>query len=356
MKTIIISVVLPCYNVEQHIRRGLDSLLVQTLQEWEAILVDDGATDRTGKICEEYAAKDCRFRVIHQEKQGASCARNNGMNEAKGELIYFMDSDDWIEPNCLERCLETYNNHHCDIVQFENYWVSGNKKSSEKDKHNGIWNHEQIIREYTGPMSGLGQKALNAWYNGENLWDYKRNLGIWCFMFRRSFIESNHLHFMKGVNLFEDVLFAIEATYYAETIVSIPDILYNYDIREEGTVQTHINQTSKLLNDKWNLIAQRARLRKLVMEFDLHNYYLGSHVLSCLQLALRTADEWRNYGLYRQYVTHPDVQESIKKVCLQGAPMKFSIPVRLLKMHGQFLLFAGCWLLHKLRISNKISL
>ena len=74
-----ISVVVPCYNVEPYIRRGLDSIIAQTLQEWEAILVDDGATDGTGNICDEYAAKDSRFQVIHQQNQGLSCARNNGM-------------------------------------------------------------------------------------------------------------------------------------------------------------------------------------------------------------------------------------------------------------------------------------
>ena len=83
-----ISVVVPCYNVEQYIRRGLDSILAQTMQDWEAILVDDGATDSTGEICDEYVARDCRFHVIHQENQGPSCARNSGMKEAAGELLY----------------------------------------------------------------------------------------------------------------------------------------------------------------------------------------------------------------------------------------------------------------------------
>lgn len=351
-----ISVVVPCYNVEPYIRRGLDSILAQTMQEWETILVDDGATDNTGEICEEYAAKDSRFRVIHQDNHGVSCARNNGMKEAAGELLYFMDPDDWIEPNCFERCLDTYGKYDCDIVQFEKYWVFGNKKQTDKDKHNGIWNHELIIREYSGPMSGLGQNALNAWYNGENLWDYKRNLGVWCFMFRRPFIERIHLYFIKGVSMYEDVLFAIEATYYAEKVVSISDALYNYNVHEDGAVSTRTKTSEKLFIDKWNLIAQRARLRKMVKEFDLHDYYLGSQVFSCLQLALNTSNESKNYKLFRQYVTHPDVQESIRKVCMKGAPMKFSVSVRLLKMRGHRLLFAGCWLLHKMGLANKFSL
>lgn len=351
-----ISVVVPCYNVEQCIRRGLDSILAQTMQEWEAILVDDGATDCTGRICEEYAEKDSRFHVIHTQNQGVSRARNTGMEHATGDLLYFMDPDDWIEPNCFERCYNIYINNDCDIIQFEKYWVCRNKKHIDKEKRSGVRNHEQIIREYSGPMSGLGQNALNAWYNGGNLWDYKRNLGVWCFMFRRSYIESNHLCFMEGVSMYEDVLFAIEASYHAEKLVSIADPLYNYDVREDGAVGTRTNSSSKLFNDKWNLIVQRARLRKMVKEFDLHDYYLGSQVLSCLELALKISDEWKNYKLFRQYVIHPDIQKSIQKVSIKNAPIKFSVPVRMLKMHGQFFLFLGCWILQKLGLSKKISM
>lgn len=356
MSEIKISVILPCYNVEKYIRRGLDSVLAQTLQEWEANLVDDGATDSTGRICDEYAEKDRRFKVVHTENLGVSCARNAGMKETKGELLYFMDPDDWIEPDCFERCYNIYRNNDCDIIQFEKYWVYGNEKHTDIEKQSGIKNHEQIIREYSGPMSGLGQNALNAWYNGENLWNYKRNLGVWCFMFRRSYIESNHLRFMEGVSMYEDVLFAIEATYHADKLVGITDPLYNYDVRENGAVVTRTNISSTLFNDKWNLIAQRARLRKMVKEFDLHDYYLGSQVLSCLELALKTSDELRNYKQFRKYVCHLAIQESIRKVSIKNAPLKFSVPVRMLKTHCHLLLFIGCWLLHKIGLSQRFTM
>ncbi len=350
-----ISVVVPCYNVEQYIRRGLDSILAQTMQEWEAILVDDGATDSTGAICEEYA-KDSRFRVIHQENQGVSSARNNGMKEAMGELLYFMDPDDWIEPDCFGRCYDIYMENGYDMIQFEKYWVYGESKNPDKGTVSGVWNHEQIIETYTGPLIGVGLAILNSWYKGGNLWSYKKNLGIWCFMFRRQFIECHNLFFQPELKMFEDVLFAVESSIYAEKLVSIPDCLYNYNVRDEGTVIRRTNIPEGLFTDKYNLLEQRARLRSLIKEYDLHDYYLGSHVLSCLQLALKTSDKWDNYKLYCQYVTHPDVQESIKKVSLKGAPLKFSLPVRLLKLHGHKLLFAGCWLLHKMGVADRVSM
>jgi glycosyltransferase involved in cell wall biosynthesis len=97
-----ISIIVPVYKVEKYLRRCLDSIVAQTFTNWECILVDDGSPDNSGKICDEYAEKDTRFRVIHQENQGVSAARNKGLDEAKGEWIGFVDSDDWIEPNMYE--------------------------------------------------------------------------------------------------------------------------------------------------------------------------------------------------------------------------------------------------------------
>lgn len=91
-----ISIIIPVYNVEKYLPKCLDSVLNQTFQDYEMILVDDGSTDRSGEICEEYAARDSRIRVFHQENQGVSAARNHGLEAVRGEWIGFMDADDFI--------------------------------------------------------------------------------------------------------------------------------------------------------------------------------------------------------------------------------------------------------------------
>lgn len=356
MEDIKISVVVPCYNVEQYIRRGLDSILAQTFQNWEAILVDDGATDSTGEICDEYAKKDSRFRVIHQENQGVSCARNNGMKEATGELLYFIDSDDWIEPNCFERCFETYERHNCDIVQFDKNYVWGDQKNPDHTTDCGIWEHQDIIKKYTCRMIGLGQEALNHWYKGGNIWDEKKNLGIWSFMFKRSFIEGNKFRFDPKISLFEDILFAIDCTIKATKLVSIPDILYNYNVRVDGICISNTSNPEKIFKDKNNWVSERVRLRSIVKECDLHDYYLGSQVLSVLELTVKLSVKWKNNCLVSQYVKSSYVRESLKKVSLKGAPLKFSLPVRLLKLRCHKLLFAGCWLLHRIGVADRVSM
>ena len=101
-----ICVIVPIYNVEPYLRSCLDSLLAQTCSDAEFILVDDGATDSCGAICEEYAARDGRFRVIHKENGGLVSARKAGLQEARGEYVTYVDGDDSVEPELLAQCME----------------------------------------------------------------------------------------------------------------------------------------------------------------------------------------------------------------------------------------------------------
>ena len=104
----VISIIVPVYNVEKYIHQCIDSILLQTFTDFEVLLVDDGASDHSGSICDEYAHRDSRIRVFHQENAGVSVARNKGLCEAIGEYVTFVDSDDWIKPdylNELYKCL-----------------------------------------------------------------------------------------------------------------------------------------------------------------------------------------------------------------------------------------------------------
>ena len=125
-----ISVIVPVYNVEEYLPRCLDSILAQTYENLEIILVDDGAKDRSGAICDEYAAKDARVKVIHKENGGLSSARNAGLDMAKGTYIAFVDSDDWIEPEMYEHMLSLMDKYSAKLVCAGRYDVS--EKTGEK--------------------------------------------------------------------------------------------------------------------------------------------------------------------------------------------------------------------------------
>ena len=114
-----ISIIVPVYGVEAYLSRCLDSLTAQTIPDWEAILVDDGSPDRSGAICDAYAAADPRFRVIHRENGGLSAARNTGLAAAAGEWILFLDSDDWIHPRTLELLLSAATQMGADMAMCD---------------------------------------------------------------------------------------------------------------------------------------------------------------------------------------------------------------------------------------------
>ena len=123
MEQTVISVIVPIYKVEQYLRQCVDSILNQTHSALEVILVDDGSPDGSGKICDEYAARDSRVRVIHKKNGGLSDARNAGIDIARGDYIAFVDSDDWLEPDTYESMLAAMKKYQAKLVcagRFDN--------------------------------------------------------------------------------------------------------------------------------------------------------------------------------------------------------------------------------------------
>lgn len=129
-----ISVIVPVYNVEKYLPTCLDSLLGQTYQNLEIILVDDGSTDNSGKICDEYAEKDSRIQVVHQENGGLSIARNSGLEYAAGEYVSFVDSDDWMSQNAFRILYQGLKKYHaqCSVGRFTHVMDKEGKLSYEK--------------------------------------------------------------------------------------------------------------------------------------------------------------------------------------------------------------------------------
>lgn len=357
MEDIKISIVLPCYKIEKYLPKGLDSILSQSFSGWEAILVDDGSPDACGAICDEYVARDSRFRVFHTKNQGVSAARNLGQKEARGELIFFMDPDDYIEKNCLERCWEAYTyNPDADMIHFNRWYrTEEGDKRQEQSVDEEVVTAPDILRQYSAMLVGLSQEALYHYYKGEDIWQYKRNWQIWCFMFRRAFLERIRLESTVGLRMFEDAIYVTEATIEAVKIVRISDVLYNYVMHPTGALRGGNIPLDRIFHDKYDLIAERKRVREKVKAFDMHDCYIGSQVLSCLELALKLSVRWEGWSLFCRYVTDEAIRESIEKVDLTGAPKKFSLPCRLLKYRLHLALFAGCWILNKCGLAGKLN-
>ena len=129
----LVSIIVPVYNAEKYVRRCVDSILVQDYPNFELILMDDGSTDGSGEICDAYAGRDERVRVIHKENTGVSDTRNQALELAEGEYIQFLDSDDWIVPEATRLLVQAMEKNGCDMVISDFYRVAGERLSRKGD-------------------------------------------------------------------------------------------------------------------------------------------------------------------------------------------------------------------------------
>ena len=191
-KSPLISVVIPVYNVEKYLKECVDSVLRQTYQSYEIILVDDGSTDRSGKICDRYTDIDSRIQVVHQVNGGLSAARNTGMDHATGEYIYFLDSDDYIEDYALESLMDCIRRDDPDFIFFDGYnFFDG----CEED--NSVSNFIRK-KEYA---KGKGRDVLLRLLEQD---EYRTAVPL--MFYKSSYLKGNGLRFYPGV-LHEDELF-----------------------------------------------------------------------------------------------------------------------------------------------------
>ncbi|MDO5553870.1 MAG: glycosyltransferase [Planctomycetia bacterium] len=259
-----ISVIVPVYNVAEWLEECLDSILNQTFQDLEVICVNDGSTDNSPDILKEYAAKDSRITIIHQENKGLSEARNTGMKVAKGDYILFVDSDDYIAVNLCELAIQNADSTGADMIMFEYYTIDNGKKTSLPLL--------QTNAVYTQDEERVKTVVENNW-------------SVWKFLWKTSFLRTNHLHFIAGIH-FEDVPFSIKAAVLANKLATINASLYYYRIRE--TSITNINKSSNFItlpcvfrmlwHDLYTL-QPSSECMNIIFEACINNMYWAFHKL-----------------------------------------------------------------------------
>lgn len=241
-----ISVIVPVYKVEVYLRKCLDSIVGQTYRNLEIVLVDDGSPDDCGTICDEYAAKDERIKVIHQKNGGVSAARNAGLDAAAGEWIGWVDSDDWIEPDMYEYLLDHALRAEADIAvcsRFERY----------RDR--------SVFRGWEQELTLDTEKALELLLKNDVMQNYLCDK-LW----RRSLFDG--IVFPEG-RTFEDIAVMHRLFMRARQVVCLPDAKYNYlqrsgSIVDDKSLENRINhyRAAKLRLDE--MCGQWPQFRQLL--------------------------------------------------------------------------------------------
>lgn len=215
MEQIAVSIIVPVYNTQAYLKKCVDSILSQTFQNFELILVDDGSTDNSPGICDRYQNRDSRVRVLHKENGGPCAARNLGLELAQGKYICFVDSDDYIEPVLLDKTVA--------VMEQQVDWC-GFGMVKEDREGNFLDSVAFIPREYT-----VGNEESRMEFLLKNLLNYRTGWELWNHVFRGDIIRQHRLRF-KGerVAFAEDLLFSFEYWQYANSCVILKDLLYHY--------------------------------------------------------------------------------------------------------------------------------
>lgn len=263
----LISVIIPVYNVEKYLSECVDSVLKQTYENFEIILVDDGSTDGSGAMCNEYAARDSRIRVIHKANGGASSARNVGIGAAAGDYLYFPDSDDYITPDALEKLLNRAEKEDADLVFFDA--VSFDEDTGEESRKN--YSHKASYETENG--LSVMKKLLK---NGEF------HVSVPLLFMKKELITKNGLRQTEGV-MYEDMLFTPQLFAYSKASAYLPEYLYRRRYRKSSVMTSAVTEK--------NFISARDVLEKLCVFFDPDkldgseiNAYLTRWALNTLNL------------------------------------------------------------------------
>lgn len=296
-----ISIIVPCYGVEKYLDRCMNSLLNQTLRDIEIILVDDGSPDNCPKMCDDYAKKDGRVKVIHKKNGGLGFARNSGLDVATGEYVAFVDSDDYIAKEAYQNAYDTAILENADYITFGNYI----------ERNSGVW-HCEALPEYKCLYgNSIHEYLLDTIACAPGVkQERKYNMSVWHCLYRLKIIRDYSISFLSEREIVcEDIPFQIDFLQHANKIVMLPQIYYYYCLND-------ISLTSSFKFDKFekHVRLHSLLLKKLSLNAEntsrVDRFFIGYVRSYCLNIfKAKRKDSYR----ILEYVVNSPIWEILKQ-------------------------------------------
>ena len=237
-----ISVIMPVYNAQAALQRAVNSIIAQSLQDWELLIINDGSTDDSDRICDDYAKKDARIRVFHQENKGVAMARQLGVEQARGEYSIHVDADDWVEPTMLEEMFQKAIEEDVDIVIADFFSTNAHE--------------ERIVKQQ--PSSLLPEEVLRDLFRGKIFG------GLCHKLVRHSLYEKYHACFFAGINYCEDVLIWAQLLQHKDIKMAyLSKAYYHYVMNPSSITHAYTRSTYEM----------RKRFQKKLIEVLPQNGY-----------------------------------------------------------------------------------
>ena len=250
----LISIIVPVYNVDKYLSKCLDSIINQTYSELEIILIDDGSVDKSGNICDEYADKDKRIKVMHKKNEGVSVARNIGLEMATGEYIGFVDGDDYIAPDMFEKLYNNLIDNSADVSICDFYFVkNGTNKKASQGKLNVVLKRQNAMKEL----------LLGRLFAGH----------LWNKLFKSDIAKK--IQFAKDIYVYEDLLFVWNYLKECDNVHYTSDALYYYVMRNTSACHSKLSykqlSAEKVVEKIYNeCIAECSELRSYAIKNIIH--------------------------------------------------------------------------------------
>ncbi len=248
----LVSIIVPIYNVEQYLAECLDSLVNQTLKDIEIICVNDGSPDNSADIVREYIQADSRIKLIEQENRGLSGARNTGLKVAKGEYVYFMDSDDWLESDAMDICYQVAVTKGVDVVFFDAIAFKDGVDDDVGDMPDD-YNRALALSEVANKRI-RAKKLFMQMINNSTM-----RSSVWLNFIKRKLLLENRLYFEEGL-IHEDELFTPQLYALASTMMYIPCMFFHRRVRP-GSIMTSV-KIEKTLESLCHIISELCAFAK----------------------------------------------------------------------------------------------
>lgn len=318
-----VSIIIPIYNTEQYLRQALDSIINQTYKNLQIICINDGSTDNSLSIIEEYARKDNRIEIISQDNKGLSAVRNVGMQHSKGEYLTFVDSDDWIDLDCIEKAVTYAKNSQAQVVMWS--YIKESLQASSKVhfwNNNRTFEKEQLQNLHIRLLGLIGKELRQI----ETL----DSLGTVCMkLYKTSLIKETALTFTdtKSVGSGEDVLANQYLFNFVHKVAYINDTFYHYrrnPISLTNTYREHLVKQWQVLFAKMRENYMKHPLQNLVVE-AFHNRIALSIVPLCLNIVSSTLSVREQYKKTKEILAADWYKQAINKLLLKHLKIHWKI-------------------------------
>ena len=279
-----VSIIIPVYNSESTLKRCIESVINQTYKNIEILIINDGSKDKSLNIMNEYKNKDERIIVINQKNKGLSGARNTGVNNATGDYITFIDSDDYIKPNLVKDTIKIFEEYECDVVR-NNYELS--YENGKTELRNEMYEENRIIN-----IEEKKEELI------QNILLGKVQSYSWLLTIKREILDKNNLKFDEDIFFMEDIVFIIRLIFCIKNIYFVREPNYFYYQSNENSLTKDTKKYVKNIN---NILVMKKRLEKIlkmhINEFEnyikiINTVYLNG-IIGYLKISVRNSGNYK---------------------------------------------------------------